>query len=46
MVDIPEIFVLSLIHLDGGRSRIEFLLRPNVELIMGYSNRSTYVGFI
>jgi hypothetical protein len=46
MVDITEIFVFSLVHLDGRRSCVEFLLRPNVELIMGYSNRSTYVGFI
>ena len=46
MVDISEIFVFSLVHLDGGRSCVEFLLRPNIELIMGYSNRSTYVGFI
>lgn len=34
MVDITEILVLSLVHLDGGRSYVEFLLRPNVKLIM------------
>jgi hypothetical protein len=34
MVDITEIFVFSLVYLDGGRSCGEFLLRPNVELIV------------
>lgn len=34
MVDITEILVFSLVHLDGGRSYVEFLLRPNVKLIM------------
>jgi hypothetical protein len=38
MVDITEIFVFSLVHLDGGRSCVEFLLRPNVELIMVIPN--------
>ena len=34
MVDITEVFVFSLVLLDGGRSCVEFLLRPNIELIM------------
>ena len=33
MVDITEIFVFSLVRLDGGRSYVEFLLHPNGELI-------------
>ncbi len=33
MVDITDIFVFSLVHLDGDRSCVEFLLRPSVELI-------------
>ncbi len=38
MVDITEIFVFSLVHLDGGRSCVEFLLGPNVELILVFQS--------
>ena len=33
MVDITEIFVFSLVHLNGGTSCNEFFLHPSVELV-------------
>jgi hypothetical protein len=33
MVDITEVFVLSLVRLNGGSSCVEFLLRPSIKLI-------------
>ena len=34
MVNITEVFVLSLVLLDGSSSHVEFFLRPSAELLM------------